>query len=81
LCYNNGMRPEQSYIIEMKHSPADASEAEIAAKHEEALAQLKAYAADPNLAALAGGTPVHFLVYEFKGRDLIRLEEVDERSA
>ncbi len=68
--------PEQSYIIEMKHSKADAPDSEIAAKHEEAMAQLKLYAADPNLAALAGGTPVHFICYEFKGRDLIRLEEV-----
>ena len=71
-----GSIPEQSYIIEMKHSKADAPDSEIAAKHEEALAQLKLYAADPNLAALAGGTPVHFICYEFKGRDLIRLEEV-----
>ena len=68
--------PEQSYVIEMKHSKADAPDAEVAAKHAEALAQLKAYAADPNLPALAGGTPVHFLCYEFKGRDLVRLEEV-----
>ena len=71
-----GSIPEQSYIIEMKHSKADASDSEIAAKHEEAMAQLKLCAADPNLAALAGGTPVHFICYEFKGRDLIRLEEV-----
>ncbi len=71
-----GYIPEQSYIIEMKHSKADAPDSEIAAKHEEALAQLKLYATDPNLAALAGGTPVHFICYEFKGRDLIRLEEV-----
>ncbi len=71
-----GCVPEQSYLIEMKHSKADATDAEVAAKHEEALAQLKAYAADPNLAALAGGTPVHFLCYEFRGRDLVRLEEV-----
>ncbi len=71
-----GYIPEQSYIIEMKHSKADAPDSEIAAKHEEALAQLKLYAADPNLAKLAGGTPVHFICYEFKGRDLIRLEEV-----
>ena len=71
-----GYIPEQSYIIEMKHSKADAPDSEIAAKHEAALAQLKLYAADPNLAALAGGTPVHFICYEFKGRDLIRLEEV-----
>ena len=27
-------------------------------------------------AALAGGTPVHFICYEFSGRDLVRLEEV-----
>ncbi len=68
--------PEQSYVIEMKHAKADATDAEVAAKHAEALAQLKAYAADPNLPALAGGTPVHFICYEFRGRDLVRLEEV-----
>ena len=45
---------------------------DVAEKHEEALAQLKAYAADPNLPALAAGTPVHFLCYEFKGRELVR---------
>ena len=71
-----GCVPEQSYLIEMKHSKADATDAEVAAKHAEALAQLKAYAADPNLAALAGGTPVHFICYEFRGRDLVRLEEI-----
>ena len=71
-----GCVPEQSYLIEMKHSKAGASDAEVAAKHAEALAQLKAYAADPNLAALAGGTPVHFICYEFRGRDLVRLEEI-----
>ncbi len=31
------------------------------------------------LAALAAGTPVHFLCYEFKGRELVRLEEVETR--
>ena len=71
-----GCVPEQSYLIEMKHSKAGATDAEVAAKHSEALAQLKAYAADPNLPALAGGTPVHFICYEFRGRDLVRLEEV-----
>ena len=72
----DGCVPEQSYLIEMKHSKADATDAEVAAKHAEALAQLKAYAADLNLAALAGGTPVHFICYEFRGRDLVRLEEI-----
>ncbi len=68
--------PNHSYVVELKHSKADATDAELAAKHAEALAQLKAYAADPNLPALAGGTPVHFICYEFRGRDLVRLEEV-----
>ena len=71
-----GCVPEQSYLIEMKHSKAGASDAEVAAKHAEALAQLKAYAADPNLPALAGGPPVHLICYEFRGRDLVRLDEV-----
>ena len=68
--------PEHSYLIEVKHSKADAPDSEIAAKHEEALAQLRLYALDPNLEALAGGSPIHFICYEFRGRDLIRLEEV-----
>ena len=71
-----GSVPEQSYVIEVKHAPAGATDAEVAARHAEALAQLKAYAADPALPALAGGTPVHFICYEFRGRDLVRLEEV-----
>ena len=74
-----GPPPCHSYIIELKHSAADASDAEIAKKHEEALEQLKKYSADPNLAALAAGTPVHFICYEFKGRELVRLEEVEPR--
>ncbi len=72
----DGSVPEQSYLIEMKHSKADAPDSEIATKHEEALAQLRAYAADPAVAALAGGTPVHFICYEFRGRELVRLEEI-----
>ena len=39
-------------------------------------ASSKGYAADPNLPALAAGTPVHFICYEFRGRELVRLEEV-----
>ena len=71
-----GSVPEQSYLIEVKHAPVGATDAEVAARHAEALAQLKAYAADPALPALAGGTPVHFICYEFRGRDLVRLEEI-----
>ena len=71
-----GSVPEQSYLIEMKHSPAGAPDSEVAAKHAEAVAQLRKYASDPALPALAGGTPVHFICYEFRGRELVRLEEL-----
>ena len=63
-------------MIELKHSKAGATEAEIAAKHREAMDQLAGYARAPNLAALAAGTPVHFLDVEFKGREMLVCEEV-----
>ena len=69
-------QPTHSYVIELKHSKASATDAEIAAKHREALDQLAGYAKSPNLDALAAGTPVHFLDVEFKGREMIVCEEV-----
>ena len=68
-----GCVPEQSYLNELKPSKAGASDAAGAATPP---APLPGLAADPNLPALAGGTPVHFICYEFRGRDLVRLEEV-----
>ena len=73
------LQPLHSYVIELKHSRKSAPESEIAAKHEEALRQLSAYAAHPNLAALADGTPVHFLDIEFVGREMIVCEEIAEK--
>ena len=68
--------PEHSYVIELKHSKKGAKKSEVAAKHKEALAQLKGYAASPNLKRLAAGTPVHFLDVEFVGRKLTVCKEV-----
>ena len=70
------LRSRHSYVIELKHSKKSAPASEVAAKHAEALAQLAAYARQPNLAALAAGTSVHFLDVEFVGRELARCEEV-----
>ena len=72
-----GHRAEKSYIFELKSSKADASDAEIARKHDEAVAQLMKYSRDANLPKLAAGTPVTYLCYEFKGFDLVRLCEID----
>ena len=70
-------RAERSYIFELKSSKADAPDAEIARKHDEAIAQLKNYARDANVPKLAAGTPVTYLTYEFKGFDLVHLCEID----
>ena len=66
---------KHSYVIELKYSKKDESEAEIAAKREEALAQLKAYAHDPALPSLAAGTPVHFLYLHYRNFTQIAAEE------
>ena len=72
--YNGDVR--DSYIIELKYSKSDASDAEIAAKAEEGIAQLRRYAADPTVPALSAGTRLHCLLYQFKGTELIRAEEI-----
>ena len=69
---------KHSYVIELKYSKKGEGASEIAAKREEALAQLKAYAQDPALPALAAGTPVHFLYLHYQGFNQIAAEEVDE---
>ena len=65
-----------SYIVELKYSKNDASGAELAAKAEEGIAQLRRYAADPTVPALAKDTRLHLILYQFKGTELIRCEEI-----
>ena len=67
---------DDSYIVELKYSKPGASDAEIAAKAEEGIAQLRRYAADPTVPALSADTRLHLILYQFQGTELIRLEEV-----
>ena len=67
---------KHSYIVELKHSKADASDAELAAKADEGIAQLRRYAADPFVPDLAKDTILHLILYQFKGTELVRLEEI-----
>ena len=67
---------EHSYLIELKISPADASDAELAAKYAEAVDQLAKYRADPFVPSLAKGTTLHQIVYQFKGDEMVRLEQI-----
>ena len=65
-----------SYIVELKYSKPNASETDLAAKAEEGVTQLRRYAADPFVPELAKGTRLHLILFQFKGTELIRLEEI-----
>ena len=56
------------------------SEAELAAKYREALGQLAKYRADKSVPALARGTTLHQIVFQFKGTELVRLEQIAEEK-
>ena len=71
---------QHSYLIELKFSAKDAPEAEIEEKHKEALDQLAAYRADPFVPSLAKGTTLHQIVYQFKGSELVRMEQIAEET-
>ena len=65
-----------SYIVELKYAKADATDAEMAARVDEAKAQLAKYRADRAVPSLARGTTLHQIVYVFRGADLHTLEEI-----
>ena len=71
---------QDSYLIELKFSAKDASEAELAAKYQEALDQLAKYRADKSVPALARGTTLHQIVFQFKGSELVCLEQIAEEQ-
>ena len=67
---------KHSYIVELKHSKADAPDAELAAKAADGIAKLRQYAADPFVPDLAKGTTLHLILFQFRGSELVRLEEI-----
>ena len=71
---------QHSYLIELKFSAKDASGAEIEEKYRKALKQLAAYRADSSVPSLARGTTLHQIVYQFKGTELIRAEQISEEA-
>ena len=69
-----------SYLVELKFSKADASESELDAKYREGLDQLAKYRADKSVPTLARGTTLHQIVFQFKGSELVRLEQIAEEQ-
>ena len=69
-----------SYLVELKYSAADAADAEIAAKYDEALTQLAKYRSDKSVPILARGTVLHQLVFQFRGAELVRCGQIAEEQ-
>ena len=69
---------KHSYIVELKYSKAEADEADLAAKAEDGMAKLRQYAADPFVPELAKDTTLHLILFQFKGTELVRLEEIGQ---
>ena len=69
-----------SYLVELKFSKADASESDLAAKYQDGLDQLAKYRADKSVPTLARGTTLHQIVFQFKGSELVRLEQIAEEQ-
>lgn len=67
---------KHSYIVELKYSKADADAADLAAKADDGIAKLHRYAADPFVPELAKDTTLHLILFQFKGTELVRLEEI-----
>ena len=67
---------QHSYIVELKYSKADAPETDLAVKAADGIAKLRQYADDPFVPDLAKGTTLHLILFQFKGAELVRLEEI-----
>lgn len=64
------------YIIELKYLPAKDFDAKSAAQWTEAVAQIERYSAGPRVQHLLHGRQLHRIIMQFKGNELVRMEEV-----
>ena len=64
-----------SYIIELKYLKADATDDEAARQWQEAEAQIRSYAQGGRISLLSQGTRLHLVVVQFRGAELLRLDE------
>ena len=65
-----------SYIVELKYLPKEKFDAQSAEQWEEAVAQIHGYAASPKVRLLCQGTQLHCIVIQFRGWEMVRMEEV-----
>ena len=65
-----------SYIIELKYLTAKDTEAKAETQWQEAVEQIKKYAAAPKVKQMIHHTQLHCIVMQFRGCELVRMEEV-----
>jgi len=66
-----------SYILELKYLKQDATAEEAKAQWAEAVSQITRYAQDEKLRLLCGPTQLHLVVAQYRGYQLVKLEEVN----
>ena len=69
-----------SYIVEFKHVKKGAKKTELDAQRKEGIAQLKNYAKDKKIPALAKGTTLHLVLVQYRGPKMANCELVGERK-
>lgn len=65
-----------SYILELKYLSAKDTDATTEAQWHDAVEQIKKYAAAPKVRQMIHDTQLHLIVMQFRGWELIRMEEV-----
>lgn len=67
---------KHSYILELKYLSSKDTEEKAANQWQEAVEQIKGYAAAPRVRQLIQDTELHCIVMQFRNQELIRMEEV-----
>lgn len=67
---------KHSYILELKYLSAKDTEEKAEAQWQEAVEQIKGYAAAPKVRQLVQDTELHCIVMQFRGCELARMEKV-----
>jgi len=65
-----------SYILELKYLKQDATAEEAEAQWAEAVTQITRYAQDEKVRLLCGPTQLHLIVAQYRGYQLVKLEEI-----
>ena len=69
-----------SYIVEFKYAKKGAKKTELEAQRKEGITQLKAYAKDKKIPALAKGTTLHLILVQYRGPAMANCELIAEKA-